>query len=101
MDRYQLHTLQELQRTVSQAYQAYSFARVYTAVAVYLSELSAFYFDVSKDRLYAERSDSPSRRACQTVLHHVRGFRFSFFHISLIFLSILTRVCSCWTRLAR
>jgi isoleucyl-tRNA synthetase len=31
-------------------------------------DLSAFYFDVRKDVLYCDRSDSPRRRACRTVL---------------------------------
>lgn len=31
-------------------------------------ELSSFYLDVCKDRLYADASDAQSRRACQAVL---------------------------------
>src|SRR5207244_835804 len=34
-------------------------------------DLSAFYLDVRKDRLYCERADGPERRATQTVLHAI------------------------------
>jgi isoleucyl-tRNA synthetase len=34
-------------------------------------ELSNFYLDVAKDRLYIQATDSSSRRACQTTLQHV------------------------------
>lgn len=33
--------------------------------------LSAFYFDVVKDRLYNDKTDAASRRTAQTVLYHV------------------------------
>ena len=39
-------------------------------------DLSAFYLDTAKDRLYIQDTDSASRRACQTVaatLLRVRG----------------------------
>jgi isoleucyl-tRNA synthetase len=35
------------------------------------NELSAFYFDIRKDRLYCDRPDSFERRSCRTVLAHV------------------------------
>jgi isoleucyl-tRNA synthetase len=34
-------------------------------------DLSSFYLDIVKDRLYAEGVDSPRRRATQTVLHRI------------------------------
>jgi isoleucyl-tRNA synthetase len=34
-------------------------------------DLSSFYFDISKDTLYADGADSLSRRSAQTVLHEV------------------------------
>ena len=36
-----------------------------------ITDLSAVYMDVVKDRLYAEAPDSPSRRAAQTVLMNI------------------------------
>jgi isoleucyl-tRNA synthetase len=35
------------------------------------NELSAFYFDIRKDRLYCDRPDGFERRACRTVLYHL------------------------------
>jgi len=34
-------------------------------------DLSAFYFDIRKDRLYCDRPDAFERRACRTVLYHL------------------------------
>jgi isoleucyl-tRNA synthetase len=35
------------------------------------SDLSAFYFEIRKDRLYCDAADSVERRACRTVMHEV------------------------------
>jgi isoleucyl-tRNA synthetase len=35
------------------------------------NELSAFYIDISKDKLYADRADSPARRAARSVMWEV------------------------------
>ena len=35
------------------------------------SDLSAFYLDMAKDRLYVSSKQDPRRRACQTVIHHL------------------------------
>lgn len=35
------------------------------------NDLSSFYFDIRKDRLYCDRPDSFERRACRTVLYHL------------------------------
>lgn len=35
------------------------------------NELSAYYFDIRKDRLYCDRPDAFDRRACRTVLYHL------------------------------
>lgn len=35
------------------------------------NDLSAFYFDVIKDRLYNERQAGLARRSAQTVLYHI------------------------------
>jgi isoleucyl-tRNA synthetase len=43
---------------------------VFRAIVDYVTvDLSAFYLDVTKDRLYCEARDSRSRRAAQTVMH--------------------------------
>ena len=52
------------------AYDAYDFQTVFHAVNEFVTvHLSAFYADLSKDRLYTLRADSPERRSAQTALY--------------------------------
>ncbi len=70
IDRYILHRLQILISDVTAGYEAYEFHRVYRAVHNFASvELSAFYLDVLKDRLYTSAPKSVGRRAAQTALY--------------------------------
>ena len=43
-----------------------------------VTDLSNFYLDITKDRLYVRGTDSHDRRACQTVLASL--LQVSFFH---------------------
>lgn len=71
VDRYLLHLLTEYAREVTAAYEAYSFKDVFAALQSFNSaQLSAFFMDINKDRLYADAADSPSRRAAQSALLH-------------------------------
>ncbi|MBX6377794.1 MAG: isoleucine--tRNA ligase, partial [Clostridia bacterium] len=55
-----------------EAYAAYQFHRVYQLIHYLCAvDLSAFYLEVSKDRLYAEAPRSRSRRAAQTALYAI------------------------------
>jgi isoleucyl-tRNA synthetase len=68
-DRYILARFAALVEECSQAYAAYQFYRVYQALQRFVVlDLSNFYLDVAKDRLYISAPGSPRRRACQTVL---------------------------------
>jgi isoleucyl-tRNA synthetase len=50
----------------------YQFHTVYHTLHNFCAvDLSAFYLDILKDRLYVEAPDSPGRRAAQTVLHEI------------------------------
>ncbi|HET6169273.1 MAG TPA: class I tRNA ligase family protein, partial [Terracidiphilus sp.] len=50
-------------------YEEFEFHRIYHAVTEFaIVDLSAFYMDVLKDRLYTFAPNSPARRAAQTVL---------------------------------
>ena len=70
MDRLMLHRLAELIRRVRKAFEDYEFHVFYHAFINFCSvDLSAFYLDVIKDRLYCERADSHERRSAQTVLY--------------------------------
>lgn len=69
VDRYMLHELVQLEASVTGAYETFAFSRVEHAVAHFIStDLSAFYMEAAKDRLYCDGKDSASRRAAQTVL---------------------------------
>ena len=70
MDRYMLHRFRKLSRSVNASYDAYNFGAIYRALNSFLSaDLSAFYFELGKDRLYIRGADAFERRSCQTVLH--------------------------------
>lgn len=69
LERLMLHRLWELDALVRDAYSKYEFGRVFhTLFNFATNELSAFYFDIRKDSLYCDRSDSVTRRSCRTVL---------------------------------
>ncbi len=69
IDRWALGRLNALIRDVRAAYEAFEFYKVYQKVYQFCSvDLSSFYLDVLKDRLYAEHPDGPDRRAAQFVL---------------------------------
>ncbi len=72
LDRYALVSLGDLVARVTAAYDDWKYHAVYRAVYDYCTtDLSAFYLDVLKDRLYADAKDSHSRRSAQTVLANV------------------------------
>ncbi len=69
IDRWALGQLNKLIRDVTTAYERFEFYRVYQRIYHFCAvDLSSFYLDVLKDRLYAELPDGPDRRAAQFVL---------------------------------
>jgi len=72
VDKYMLHKLFEFSRAVEEEYEAYQFSKVYRLLVNFATiDLSAFYFEISKDNLYANQANSRRRRACQTVLRQI------------------------------
>jgi isoleucyl-tRNA synthetase len=72
IDRWMLHRLAVRMGRITQAYERYEFHRVYHDLNEFLAtELSAFYLDVLKDRLYLSLPDSLARRSAQTVLYYL------------------------------
>ena len=72
IDRWALSRFEGYRAQVIKAYQAYEFHRIYHAtVDLCATDLSAFYFDVLKDRTYCSGKRWPERRAAQTVLHRM------------------------------
>ncbi|MGF7031927.1 isoleucyl-tRNA synthetase [Paenibacillus mucilaginosus] len=70
LDRYAMLRLNRLIERVVAAYENYEFHVVYQAVHHFCAvEMSAFYLDILKDRLYASLPQDPARRAAQTVLY--------------------------------
>src|SRR5207249_12251586 len=72
LERWALHQTRALVGRCRAAYDAYEFHVIYHALNDFCSvDLSAFYLDVRKDRLYCERADGVERRATQTALHGI------------------------------
>jgi isoleucyl-tRNA synthetase len=71
LDRYTLSLLSSFASSVTHSFERWEFREVVQQILAFnSSQLSAFAFDLSKDRLYAEAPNSPLRRAAQTVLLH-------------------------------
>jgi isoleucyl-tRNA synthetase len=69
IDQWMLERTKELIRKCSEWFGAYDFHRVYHSIHDYcVVDLSAFYFDVLKDRLYTKAPRNRSRRSAQTSI---------------------------------
>ena len=69
LDRYMLHRITEVFEEVTEAFESFQFFRFFQTVQNFcVVDLSNFYLDVAKDRLYISATDAFRRRSCQTVL---------------------------------
>ena len=69
LDRWAVTRLNSLIRRVFDSYDAYEFHAVSHAINDFcVVDLSSFYFDIIKDRLYCDGENSLSRRSAQTAL---------------------------------
>ncbi len=69
LDRYALHRHRQFVARVVKAYDDYEFHVVYHQLVQYCSvDLSAFYLDILKDRLYCDAPAARRRRSAQTVM---------------------------------
>jgi isoleucyl-tRNA synthetase len=72
IDRWALHQLELLKERVLAAYKNYEFHVIYQDVTSFCSvEMSAFYLDILKDRMYTSRPDSLERLSAQTVMYRI------------------------------
>ena len=72
LDRYMLARTRELTENVLAWYESFDFHRVYHAVNEFaVVDLSNFYLDVLKDRMYTFAPTSQERRSAQTVLWQI------------------------------
>ncbi|MGN0490600.1 isoleucine--tRNA ligase [Ruminococcus sp.] len=70
IDKWALAKLNILIEKVKEAYDKYEFHIVYHAIHNFcVVDMSNFYLDVLKDRLYTEKADSKARRAAQTSIY--------------------------------
>ena len=72
VDRWAMSRLQGLIRKVSRAYDNFDFHEVFHSIHNFcVVDMSSFYLDVLKDRLYTAKADSVERRASQWVLSEI------------------------------
>ncbi|GET37073.1 isoleucine--tRNA ligase [Microseira wollei] len=69
IDRYMLHRMTEVFEEVTAAFESYQFFRFFQALQNFcVVDLSNFYLDIAKDRLYISAENTFRRRTCQTVM---------------------------------
>jgi isoleucyl-tRNA synthetase len=72
IDRFALARHREVVARALAGYREYEFHVIYHQIVQYCAvDLSAFYLDVLKDRLYCDPAGGPRRRSAQTVLHRI------------------------------
>ncbi len=72
LDKFALHKLNQLIEQVTEAFENYEFYKYFQSLQNFAAvDLSSFYLDIVKDRLYTAGKKSISRRACQTVLYEI------------------------------
>lgn len=72
IDKWALNALNELNRRAIKGYDNFEFHQVYHAIHNFcVVDMSNFYLDVAKDRLYVENAASVSRRAAQTTMYRI------------------------------
>ena len=69
LDRYMLHRISEVFNDVTKAFESFQFFRFFQTIQNFcVVDLSNFYLDIAKDRLYISTPNALRRRSCQTVL---------------------------------
>ncbi|MCL5421808.1 MAG: isoleucine--tRNA ligase [Nitrospirae bacterium] len=72
IDRWAMSRLQGLVRKVTDAYESFDFHQMYHSMHNFcVVDMSSFYLDILKDRLYTFKADSRERRAGQWTLHQI------------------------------
>lgn len=71
-DRWALGKMNELVKAVRQGYEEYEFHSIYHGIYNFcIVDMSNFYLDIIKDRLYTEAAGSRTRRAAQTTIYRI------------------------------
>ena len=97
LDRWALARMDEVAKECNEGYEEFDFHQVYHAIHNFCTiDLSNFYLDIIKDRLYVEKPDSVSRRAAQTAIYRILR------DMTLAFAPILAFTCEeIWANLPK
>ncbi|MAF41375.1 MAG: isoleucine--tRNA ligase [Cyanobium sp. ARS6] len=69
LDRWMLQRTAEVMDEISEAFESYEFFRFFQLLQNFcVTDLSNFYLDIAKDRLYVSAPSDRRRRSCQTVM---------------------------------
>ena len=72
IDKWAMARMDEIIEKCKAAYDKFDFHIVYSTMRDFCTiDLSNFYLDILKDRLYVEKADSESRRAAQTIIYNI------------------------------
>ena len=72
IDKWALAKLNKLIAKCIEAYETYAFHDAYQAINQFcVVDMSAFYLDIIKDRLYTSKPDAVERRAAQTTMYEI------------------------------
>lgn len=75
IDKWVLDRVYNLSKEIKDHYSNYEFNRIYRKVYDFCNvELSSFYFDVLKDRLYTGKRDGFKRRSTQTAMYYILSY---------------------------
>ena len=97
LDRWALARMDEVAKECNEGYEEFDFHQVYHTIHNFCTiDLSNFYLDIIKDRLYVEKPDSVSRRAAQTAIYRILR------DMTLVFAPILAFTCEeIWANLPK
>ena len=72
IDKWALTRLNKLVKDCTEDYDQFKFANAYHDINQFcVVDMSSFYLDIIKDRLYTEKADSVYRRAAQTTMYYI------------------------------
>ena len=72
LDKWALMKLNQLIKDCTKAFDEYDFNKAYQALNTFcVVDMSNFYLDIIKDRLYTRKKDSIERRAAQTAMYEI------------------------------
>ncbi|HBS48142.1 TPA: isoleucine--tRNA ligase [Candidatus Dependentiae bacterium] len=72
IDQYALARHSEVEKEIRDSYENYNLIKISQNLSAYCAnDLSAFYLDIAKDRLYTDKKDGLNRKSAQTVCYYI------------------------------